>query len=197
MNCLPFQVSDVIAPAIRLVVVITISDGPAAPRITASPVAFGSAVIAIIITTIAGMFMPRTYHTSTILPVTPPCWSSSCARRAAYSAQDLASLPTEWRQKYLIPVGSLNCLTPRLRERTIWRVENIFDRPASEKFDVVLCRNVSIYMTPATSMRLWRLLDESLRPGGLLVVGRAERPCRQLHYERVGECVFAKKEGHR
>jgi chemotaxis protein methyltransferase CheR/two-component system CheB/CheR fusion protein len=41
---------------------------------------------------------------------------------------------------------------------------------------LILCRNMSIYLQPGAVERLWRSLEAALRPGGTLVLGKAERP---------------------
>ncbi len=43
-------------------------------------------------------------------------------------------------------------------------------------WDLILCRNVAIYLSAGASTRLWQNIAKSLRPGGVLVPGKAERP---------------------
>jgi chemotaxis protein methyltransferase CheR len=42
------------------------------------------------------------------------------------------------------------------------------------RFDVVFCRNVLMYFDPGHQERAHRVLAESVRPGGILVLGRGE-----------------------
>jgi chemotaxis protein methyltransferase CheR len=61
--------------------------------------------------------------------------------------------------------------------------------------EVILCRNLAIYLTPEASAELWARCLQKLAPGGLLVVGKAERPPPELRprLSRVGACVYRKR----
>ena len=67
-------------------------------------------------------------------------------------------------------------ITPALRGRVRWERRDIVHDPAPPgRFDLVLCRNVAIYLEPAAKARLHRLLAGTLAPGGVLRLGRSER----------------------
>jgi chemotaxis protein methyltransferase CheR len=55
-------------------------------------------------------------------------------------------------------------------------VANVLRAPSEGFWDIILCRNVAIYLKREASCALWAMLALRLRPGGLLVVGNAERP---------------------
>jgi chemotaxis methyl-accepting protein methylase len=58
-------------------------------------------------------------------------------------------------------------------------------------WDVVLCRNLVIYLQPGAAAVLWRQLAAAVRPGGLLVLGKAERPGGDGRlFTPAGPCVF-------
>jgi len=67
-------------------------------------------------------------------------------------------------------------ITPALRRRVRWERRDLAhdDAPAG-RFELILCRNVAIYLEPAAKTRLHRMLAGALDPGGVLMVGRAER----------------------
>jgi len=61
--------------------------------------------------------------------------------------------------------------------RVDWRRINLMDRPAIDalgQFDVILCRNVLIYFSDSTSVRLVESFHKALRPGGALFVSVSE-----------------------
>ena len=67
-------------------------------------------------------------------------------------------------------------ISPALRGRARWeRRDLVHDPPPPGRFDLVLCRNVAIYLEPAAKARLHRTLAEALAPGGVLMLGRSER----------------------
>ena len=67
-------------------------------------------------------------------------------------------------------------ITPVLRRRAQWeRRDLVHDPPPPGRFDLIMCRNVAIYLAPAAKSRLHRMLGDKLAPGGVLVLGRSER----------------------
>lgn len=87
----------------------------------------------------------------------------------------------------------------KLRAVCRWTVGDAFnlppavDRPGTR--DLVLCRNLGIYLTPEAAADLWSRCLEQLRPGGLLVTGKAERPPAHIRsaLERAGPCIYRGK----
>jgi chemotaxis protein methyltransferase CheR len=67
-------------------------------------------------------------------------------------------------------------ITPTLRRQARWEVRDlVHDPPPAGRFDLIMCRNVAIYLEPAAKSRLHRMLAETLAPGGVLMLGRSER----------------------
>jgi chemotaxis protein methyltransferase CheR len=54
------------------------------------------------------------------------------------------------------------------------RLNLVADRPPAGKFDVVLCRNVLIYLSAPVKLTVFAMLAEALAPGGTLVLGAGE-----------------------
>jgi chemotaxis protein methyltransferase CheR len=67
-------------------------------------------------------------------------------------------------------------ITPALRRRANWeRRDLVHDPPPTGRFDLIMCRNVAIYLDPLAKSRLHRTLADTLAPGGVLLLGRSER----------------------
>ena len=78
------------------------------------------------------------------------------------------------------------------------RLNLVADAPPTGRFDVVLCRNVMLYLAPKVKAQVFAALAAALRPGGLLVLGAGEtvigqtrlfEPSRRFRglYERAAE----------
>jgi chemotaxis protein methyltransferase CheR len=98
--------------------------------------------------------------------------------RGTGSNEGLVSVRPELRS--LVRFGQLNLQSP------VW--------PATERFDVIFCRNVVIYFDREFQKKLLTRLADLLVPGGLLMVGHSEsfpaahpgfRSCGRTAYERV------------
>jgi chemotaxis protein methyltransferase CheR len=81
-----------------------------------------------------------------------------------------------------------------LRDAATWRCADMLHAPEPGPWDLVLCRNLAMYLRPAAAARLWRGLARVVRPGGLLVVGRAERVSGAAaaagRFAPAGPCVY-------
>lgn len=75
-------------------------------------------------------------------------------------------------------------------DRIEWRVENLRYPDLCSHWDLILCRNVSIYWEPGNSNRYWSRIIAQLAPGGYLVVGKVESPTRVPGLMRIGKCVY-------
>ena len=71
-----------------------------------------------------------------------------------------------------------------------WRTESIFDVREQSGYDLILCRNVSIYLESTAARRMWQIVHDSLKPGGWLVTGKAENPGPLTGLRRVAHCVY-------
>lgn len=64
---------------------------------------------------------------------------------------------------------------PDLLRRIVFRRHNLVsDPPPVGRFDVVLCRNVLLYLSPERRWQVFASLARVIRPGGLLVLGAGE-----------------------
>jgi chemotaxis protein methyltransferase CheR len=82
-----------------------------------------------------------------------------------------------------------------LRHRVRWERRDLVREGAPPgRWDLVLCRNVAIYLAPAAKQALHELLAASLAPGGVLLLGTSERlaePAR-LGVERLAPHAYRK-----
>lgn len=68
-------------------------------------------------------------------------------------------------------------IDPAIASRVTWFRQNLLDEAAiaaTPPMDAILCRNVLIYFSDATIVRVVRALAGALRPGGVLLVGVSE-----------------------
>jgi chemotaxis methyl-accepting protein methylase len=143
-------------------------------------------------------------------------WGTDCRNEAVAAAREgvfapgaVAEIPPGLRARHLRPLSraergrrapSSLRVVDELRAPCAWVPADAFDLPGPPTIprvvDLVLCRNLAIYLTPAAAHELWELLVARLRPGGLLVVGKAERPSCPSEglLSRVGACVYRKLE---
>ncbi|HXH54703.1 MAG TPA: protein-glutamate O-methyltransferase CheR [Gammaproteobacteria bacterium] len=62
-----------------------------------------------------------------------------------------------------------------IREIISFRKLNLLDRwPMKKLFDIIFCRNVTIYLKPEVTAQLFKQFDKLLEPGGFLILGHSE-----------------------
>ena len=123
----------------------------------------------------------------------------SRARMGVYRGTRLGGVDGERHGRYFRPLSSDWCMVvPLLRQRTGFFVRNVLTREESgglletRRWDVVLCRNLVMYVEEPAARGLWDWLAEQVAEDGILVTGRAECPPRDLPFRPGSRCVYQK-----
>jgi chemotaxis protein methyltransferase CheR len=98
------------------------------------------------------------------------------ARAAAYTEDAASSVPEELRRKYFKSNGAHLLVVPRVRDLVTFRTINLVETawPIRTQFDVIFCRNVTIYFDRATQEGLYARFVMQLEAHGYLVAGHSE-----------------------
>jgi chemotaxis protein methyltransferase CheR len=95
------------------------------------------------------------------------------AEKGSYGAWSVREVPA--RSDYFAEQtpGAFSVL-PRLRSNVRFRRHNLVDAPEPGPWDVILCRNVLIYLARDKARSVFETLSDSLAPGGHLILGASE-----------------------
>jgi chemotaxis protein methyltransferase WspC len=112
------------------------------------------------------------------------------AARGQYSAMSFRQFPEGLRHRYFRQEGGEWAVVPEVKAYVSFQQGNLItpglliqERP----FDVVFCRNLFIYLTPAARQQAMGTLARLVRAGGLLCTGHAEPvPAAETRFERAG-----------
>lgn len=119
------------------------------------------------------------------------------ARAGAYSNEQIALLPGDWRNKYFRKINNASSvLIDQIRHDIIYRKFNLMDPvfPFKKKFHVIFCRNVMIYFDHKTKIELVNKLYDLTAPGGYLFIGHSESLSRnETRYKYVLPSVYRKE----
>ncbi|MCE5231608.1 hypothetical protein LLG95_18675 [bacterium] len=124
------------------------------------------------------------------------CRADAIAEAAAgvFKPDALEGVDPALRDQYFVADGTSRRAIPALRSRMQWRkADLLYDRPRGT-WDVVLFRNVAIYMLPRAVHQLWAGIVDSLSVGGFLVTGKSERPAAHLPLVRLANCIYQKRQ---
>ncbi len=100
------------------------------------------------------------------------------AKNGRYSAWSLRETPHELRQRYFRTDGREFVIDEAIRGMAAFEERNLLaDDPVfwqEGRFDVVFCRNVTMYFAPSLTKVVVARITQALRPGGYLFLGHAE-----------------------
>lgn len=105
------------------------------------------------------------------------------ARRGCYGQWSFRGVAPSLQARYFTRQGNSWHIKPELRAAVSFRRLNLCaprDEANLRDFDLILCRNVLIYLAPAAIDRAVALFRGALREGGFLMTGHAELANRDL-----------------
>jgi two-component system CheB/CheR fusion protein len=98
------------------------------------------------------------------------------ARRGVYPASALGGVPEQLVSRHFIERDDAFEASKPIRNMIVFGSHDLAQRPPFPHMDLVLCRNVLIYLTPDLQRRALDIFAYSLRDGGILVLGKSETP---------------------
>ena len=99
------------------------------------------------------------------------------AQRGIYGKNSFRGKDLEFQRRYFNPLKEGFQLKDEVRFSVRFKKGNVVDYPNSQsqnKYDIVLCRNLLIYLSPQLQHNLLKRIEKTLAPGGILLLGEAE-----------------------
>lgn len=114
----------------------------------------------------------------------------AAARQGRYEPAAIKGVPMDFLRRYFTFDGTAWHVQPILRTVPQWRRASALSVREPGAWDLILCRNMAIYMQPSAAAKLWAGLAHCVRPGGSLVLGKAERPLGAACLSPVAPCIY-------
>src|SRR5438132_9636765 len=96
------------------------------------------------------------------------------ARAGVYPHSIATDVSSDLLRRFFVRVNNSYQITRSVRDVCIFARQNVTKDPPFSKLDLILCRNVLIYLGPRLQMTVMRLFHYALRPGGFLALGPSE-----------------------
>ncbi len=110
------------------------------------------------------------------------------ARKGFYASNIAVDISEERLQRFFTPLIQGFQINTQIREMVVFAPQNVIKDPPFTKLEILMCRNMLIYMEPELQRKLIALFNYSLNPGGLLVLGSSESLGHQAEgFEEIGE----------
>lgn len=116
-------------------------------------------------------------------------------RKGEYPIEQLGEIPSRYASLWTRVTRSSFQIDPRLLDLVRFRRLNLLDAwPIKNRFDVIFCRNVTIYFDEPTKETLLGRLADHLETGGFLYIGHSERIPESVAHQfvPVGQTAFRK-----
>jgi len=112
------------------------------------------------------------------------------AREGVFTWKEVEGIRPAWRDRYLTAEDDGFSVRPALRRLVTFQRHNLVSDPPYPDLDLLVCRNVLIYFTPALQMRVLKGFHQGLKEGGFLLLGKSEVP--QGEAGRLFYCINKK-----
>jgi two-component system CheB/CheR fusion protein len=100
--------------------------------------------------------------------------SIEVARAGLYPAGVMADLGDARLQRFFTEEDGAYRVRKELREKIVFAPQNMIADPPFTRLDLIVCRNVLIYLKSELQRRVLPMFHYALRPGGLLFLGPSE-----------------------
>jgi two-component system CheB/CheR fusion protein len=96
------------------------------------------------------------------------------ARRGFFTSNIVVDVSPERINKYFNAEADGYRVNGAIREMLVFAPHSVIKDPPFTKLNILMCRNMLIYMEPPLQKKLMELFNYSLLPGGIMVLGSAE-----------------------
>lgn len=98
------------------------------------------------------------------------------ARKGTYSAQEITDIPANWVEKYFVLTEQGYMFEPQLRRTIVFGKHDLVKDAPMSKIDLLICRNVLIYLNSETQASILVRFHFALKNTGFLFLGKSEIP---------------------
>ncbi|MBK5240313.1 chemotaxis protein CheB [Clostridium sp.] len=96
------------------------------------------------------------------------------AREGIFSLNIAKDISTQRLNRHFVKVDKSYQVNKEIRDMVIFAQQNMIKDPPFTKVDIMICRNLLIYLTPQIQKKIIPLFHYSLNSGGFLFLGSAE-----------------------
>jgi len=91
-----------------------------------------------------------------------------------YLRNELQEMPQKLADKYLVAHGDQFRVRPEVRELITFERFDLLQNTPTRTYDLIICRNLTIYFTQEVKERVFRNLTQAIKPKGVLFIGSTE-----------------------
>jgi chemotaxis protein methyltransferase CheR len=111
-----------------------------------------------------------------------------------YSLDSVKSVPEQHVKQYFTSADDALWVKPEIRNMVRFQRHNMLSEPFEQGFDLVCCRNVTIYFTDEAKNKLNQQIHSSLNNSGVLFTGSTEfiHNATAIGFNKLSNCFYQK-----
>jgi len=98
------------------------------------------------------------------------------AREGLFTPKEVEGIRPAWLERYFCAEGGGFRVKPSLKQLVTFEEHNLVSNPPYCELDLVVCRNVLIYLNPMPQAQMIKGFYSALKQGGFLLLGKSEIP---------------------
>lgn len=116
------------------------------------------------------------------------------AETASYHPDSLKNVGPTRLSRFFTKRDNLFLLNDVIKRRVSFRYHDLLADQYKNGYDLIVCRNVTIYFTREAQDEIYFKFNRSLNPGGILFIGSSEMifNYKELGYEKLAPCFYKK-----
>ncbi len=117
------------------------------------------------------------------------------AQIGKYNQDAVRSVSNERLLKYFTASGSFYLIKDNIKKVVTYRRHDLLTDNYAQGYDLIVCRNVTIYFTREAQDKINKGFSQSLHPGGFLFIGGSEMifNYQELGLEKISPCFYRKR----
>lgn len=118
------------------------------------------------------------------------------ARRGVYTQRAVQAVTPERLRRYFRQEGDYYYLSEEIKSMVSFRRHDLLSDAFGKNYDLILCRNVTIYFTSEVQDKLYRQFYQALAAGGVLFIGATESifQYREIGFEKIAPWFYRRPE---
>ncbi|XOK58737.1 CheR family methyltransferase [Paenibacillus elgii] len=105
----------------------------------------------------------------------------AAASQGIYPEAAVTSLPKPWLRRYFTRNGDLYHIDKDIRKMVVFAHHNMVEDPPFSRLDLIVCRNLLIYLQSETQQKVLSTFHFALNPDGFMFLGPSETIGRLTH----------------
>jgi chemotaxis protein methyltransferase CheR len=116
------------------------------------------------------------------------------AAEARYNRDGLKNVSKNRLERFFTKQGDFYLLKDSIKKKVVFRYHDLLGDDYQKGYDLIVCRNVTIYFTREAQDGIYKKFNHSLNPGGILFIGGSEMifNYKDLGYEKLAPCFYKK-----